>query len=68
MMAQTYSSDMFASVFEKDPMDGKEGRRYRKQVLEKGGARDELESLKEFLGREPSNKAFYRELGLEEGP
>lgn len=65
MIAETYSSDMFASVFKKNPMDPKEGRRYRKTVLEKGGSRDELESLTEFLGRPPNSKAFYEELGLE---
>jgi len=45
-------------------MDGKEGRRYRRTVLEKGGSMDEMKFLKEFLGREPSTEAFYRELGL----
>jgi len=65
MIAETYSSDMFASVFKKNPMDPAQGRRYRKTVLEKGGSRDEFESLKEFLGREPNSKAFYEELGLE---
>ena len=45
-------------------MDGKEGRRYRHLVLEKGGSQDEMETLKQFLGREPNGDAFYRELGL----
>ncbi|KAK5163903.1 metalloendopeptidase [Saxophila tyrrhenica] len=64
LSSQVYSADMFYSVFKKDPMDGKEGRRYRHQVLEKGGSRDEMETLKDFLGREPSTEAFYKELGL----
>ena len=55
---------MFYTVFEKDPMNGVEGRRYRRAVLEKGGSQDEMETLKGFLGREPSSDAFYRELGL----
>ena len=33
-----YSTDMFYSVFAKDPMNPKEGRRYRHMVLEKGGS------------------------------
>lgn len=65
LSSQVYSTDMFYSVFAKDPMDGKEGRRYRHEVLNWGGARDEMSSLKAFLGREPSSDAFYRELGLE---
>ena len=64
LSSQVYSADMFHSVFEKDPMDGKEGRRYRHTVLEKGGSQDEMETLKEFLGREPNGDAFNRELGL----
>ncbi|KAL8345456.1 hypothetical protein RB601_005481 [Gaeumannomyces tritici] len=59
-----YSTDMFYSVFRKDPMNGKEGRRYRHTVLEKGGSQEEMETLKQFLGREPSTEAFYQELGL----
>lgn len=64
LSSQVYSADMFFSHFAKDPMNQSEGRRYRKEILEKGGSRDEMESLKAFLGREPSSEAFYRELGL----
>ncbi|GAM88336.1 hypothetical protein ANO11243_063690 [Dothideomycetidae sp. 11243] len=64
LSSQVYSADMFHSVFAKDPMNGKEGRRYRHTVLERGGSQDEMETLKQFLGREPSPEAFYRELGL----
>ena len=45
-------------------MNATEGRRYRHTVLEKGGSIDALDLLREFLGREPSTEAFYRELGL----
>ncbi|EME38477.1 hypothetical protein DOTSEDRAFT_75864 [Dothistroma septosporum NZE10] len=64
LSSQVYSADMFYTVFKKDPMNGKEGRRYRHTVLEKGGSQDEMETLKQFLGREPSTEAFYTELGL----
>lgn len=64
LSSQVYSTDMFYSVFRKDPMSGVEGRRYRHQVLEKGGSQDEMETLKGFLGREPSTEPFYKELGL----
>lgn len=55
---------MFYSAFKKDPMNGKEGRRYRHTVLERGGSQDEMLSLEQFLGRKPSSDAFYAELGL----
>lgn len=64
LSSQVYSADMFHSVFAADPMNQKEGRRYRHQVLEKGGSQEEMQTLKEFLGREPSTEPFYRELGL----
>lgn len=62
--SQVYSADMFYTVFEKDPMNKKEGRRYRHTVLEKGGSQDEMLSLEQFLGRKPTTDAFFKELGL----
>lgn len=62
--SQVYSTDMFYSVFKANPMNGTEGRRYRHTLLEKGGSQDEMKTLVEFLGREPSPDAFYEELGL----
>jgi metallopeptidase MepB len=64
LSSQVYSTDMFYSVFKKNPMDQKEGRRYRHTVLERGGSREEMSLLEEFLGRKPSTEAFYRELGI----
>lgn len=64
LSSQVYSTDMFYSVFKKDPMNKAEGRRYRHMVLEKGGSQEEMKTLEDFLGRKPSTEAFYRELGL----
>lgn len=64
LSSQVYSTDMFHSVFKKDPMNAQEGRRYRYTVLEKGGSQDEMTTLVEFLGREPKTDAFYEDLGL----
>lgn len=64
LSSEVYSADMFYSIFKKDPMDGKEGRRYRHTVLEKGGSQDEMKTLEQFLGRKPSSEAFYKELGI----
>jgi metallopeptidase MepB len=64
LSSQVYSTDMFYSVFKKNPMDPKEGRRYRHMVLEKGGSQEEMKTLTDFLGRAPSTEAFYKELGL----
>lgn len=64
LSSQVYSTDMFYTVFKSDPMDPAAGRRYRYTVLEKGGSRDEMQSLTEFLGREPKTDAFYKDMGL----
>ncbi|KAJ5095049.1 hypothetical protein N7532_007340 [Penicillium argentinense] len=64
LSSQVYSTDMFYTVFKDDPMNKAAGRRYRYQVLEKGGSQDEMTTLTQFLGREPQTTAFYKELGL----
>ncbi|OCL03820.1 hypothetical protein AOQ84DRAFT_391973 [Glonium stellatum] len=64
LSSQVFSTDMFYTVFKADPMNGKEGRRYRHTVLERGGSQDEMKTLVDFLGREPRTDAFYKELGL----
>ena len=62
--SQVYSADMFFTVFQKNPMNASEGRRYRHTVLERGGSQEEMQTLEDFLGRKPSTEAFYRSLGL----
>lgn len=64
LYSKVIAMDIFHSIFKQNPMDKKQGRRYRHCVLEYGGGRDELESLTELLGREPNSDAFYRELGI----
>lgn len=64
LWSEVYAADMFRTAFSKDPMDRDTGRRYRNIVLKPGGSRDPMELLKEFLGREPSTEAFYKDLGI----
>ena len=64
LWSKVYAEDMF-SVFEKNGiLDPKTGRRYRNIILASGSTRDELEIVKEFLGREPNQEAFFKSLGL----
>ena len=62
-----YSADIFYTIFAPDVMNGTEGRRYRHAILEKGGSVEEINLLKNFLGREPEPRAFYKELGIRRG-
>ncbi|PSR76625.1 peptidase family M3 [Coniella lustricola] len=64
LFSLVYSTDMFYSVFRENPMDEKEGRRYRHTVLEKGGSQEEMKTLEQFLGRKPNSEAFYKDLGI----
>jgi thimet oligopeptidase len=64
MWSRVFADDMF-SVFEQNGiLDAKTGGRYRNLVLAPGSTREEHEMVKEFLGREPNQKAFFRSIGI----
>jgi thimet oligopeptidase len=50
------------SAFEKNMLDPKVGARYRETILAQGGQEEEMDMVRKFLGREPSNKAFLEEI------
>lgn len=58
---------MYETIFEKDPMSKIAGLRYRKEILQVGGSRDEMSSLEAFLGRAPSAEPFLKSLLGPEG-
>ena len=65
LWALVYADDMF-SVFDKNGiMDKATGIRYRDIILANGSSRDELDMVVEFLGRQPSQDAFFKAIGLE---
>lgn len=57
-----FAADMYATVFKGDPLDPARGQQYRDKILKYGGSREELDSLKDFLGREPNSNAFLDEV------
>ena len=61
MWSQVIALDML-SKFEHDMLDPKVGIRYRDTILAPGGQVDEMKMVRDFLGRDPSNEAFVREL------
>ena len=46
MYSLVFASDMYATVFKKDPLDPERGRLYREKILRVGGSRDDIDSLK----------------------
>jgi thimet oligopeptidase len=58
-----YACDMY-SVFDSDPLSPALGHRFRETVLAKGASDDALNLVRNFLGREPNNKAFLKNLGI----
>jgi len=64
MWSKVYAQDMFSIFEENGILDKETGIRYRDIILGSGSSKDELELVKHFLGREPNNDAFLRELGL----
>ncbi len=67
MWSKVYAEDMFSKFKEEGVLNPALGRRYRVEILEKGSSRDEMDSLKAFLGREPNENAFLESIGLKAG-
>ena len=44
--ALVFAADMYATVFEGDPLNPTRGARYRDKILRPGGSRDEIDSLR----------------------
>jgi len=57
-----FAADMYDTIFKPDPLDPGRGKSYRDKILAWGGSRDEIDSLKEFLGRPPNSEAFLKQL------
>ncbi len=65
LWSEVYGDDMWRRFEEEGVTNPGVGMEYRREVLEKGGSRDAIETLRAFLGREPDNRAFLRKLGIE---
>ena len=61
MWSEVIALDML-SPFKKDMLDPAMGARYRNAILAQGGQEEEMTQVKNFLGRAPSNEAFFQEI------
>ncbi len=64
LWSEVYACDAFSRFEKEGLLSPQVGRELRKEILEKGSARDEARSLRAFLGREPNPEAFLKNIGL----
>ncbi|WP_022980091.1 M3 family metallopeptidase [Ideonella sp. B508-1] len=62
--AEVLSADAWSAFEEEGVLNPETGRRYRREILEAGGARPAIESFKAFRGREPRIDALLRHQGM----
>ncbi len=66
MWSEVLALDML-SVYGKNLMNPAVGRRFRELILSNGGQKPAAEMVREFLGRDPSPKAFFEEITGQRG-
>jgi len=64
MWSKVFAVDLFNHVKKHGLLNPKIGTKYVNLIIGKGGSLDPNNLLKEFLSREPNQKAFIRSLGL----
>jgi thimet oligopeptidase len=64
LWSKVYGDDMYTAFEEAGILNPKVGMKYRVEIYEKGGTLDGEDLVRNFLGREPNNKAFLEDLGL----
>ncbi|KAI0013005.1 hypothetical protein F4779DRAFT_565105 [Xylariaceae sp. FL0662B] len=62
LSAHVFAADLFESTFAEDPRNQVAWEGYRRGILEKGGSRDELAIMEEFLGHPPSPRTLLRSI------
>ena len=62
--AEVLSADAWSAFEEEGVLNAATGRRYRREILEAGSARDAIDNFRAFRGREPSIDALLRHQGM----
>lgn len=65
MWSKVFSHDLFNEIKSVGLLDSRVGRKYVDAVIGKGGSKDPNELLTDFLGREPNQDAFLKDMGLQ---
>lgn len=65
LWSRVFAADLFEKIKRRGLLNPEIGTLYRKKVLAHGGGKDPSELLRDFLGRDPSQKAFFKMMNLE---
>lgn len=64
LWAKVFAEDIFSAFHKSHVLDAATGKQLRDIVLARGATKDEMQTVRDFLGREPDNQAFLKSLGL----
>ena len=64
LWSEVFAADMFTRFAKEGILNPKTGRDYRDIILAKGRSEDPDQLLRKFLGREPNEDAFLRQIGI----
>jgi thimet oligopeptidase len=65
LWSKVFALDIFEQIKKEGLLNPVVGHRYAQTILARGGSKDPNELLREFLGREPNQEAFLKDLGLQ---
>lgn len=64
LWSKVYAKDLFNEIKRYGLLDPMMGQKYIHDVIGKGGSEDPNELIRSFLGREPNQKAFLKDMGF----
>jgi thimet oligopeptidase len=65
LWSEVYADDLFDEI-KKAQFSPAIGKKYVDTILSKGGSADPMDLLRDFLGRDPNDQAFFKNLGFTE--
>ncbi len=64
LWSKVYAADMFTKFEKEGILNPRTGERYKKWILESGSGIEAMDCIRAFLGRNPSEKAFLKDVGI----